>query len=109
MLGLRCCAGLSLVSAGGARCLPAVRGLPVERVGSRAHTLSTRRIQALEHRLRSCDTQAWLLRGLWGFPRSRIKPVSPALAGRFSTTEPPWRPPVLSYTVASCGCQGLEM
>ena len=34
-----------------------------------------------------------MLRGTWGLPRSGIKLVSPALAGRFLTTEPPGKPP----------------
>ena len=40
------------------------------------------------HRLNSCGTQAWLF-CLWG---SGIKPMSPVLAGRFFTTEPPRKP-----------------
>ena len=37
---------------------------------------------------------AWplLLCGMWDLPGSGIKPVSPALAGRFFTTEPPGNP-----------------
>ena len=97
------------MSAGGGRCLLAVCGLLLAHVGSWAHKLSTRSIQALERRLRSWGTQAWWLRGLCGFPGSGVEPVSPALAGRVFTTEPPWRPPVLSYRVATRGCQGLEM
>ena len=30
--------------------------------------------------------------GTWDRPRSRAKPVSPALAGRFMTSEPPGKP-----------------
>ena len=32
---------------------------------------------------------AWLLCGMWDFPRSVIEPVSPALAGGFLSTAPP--------------------
>ena len=46
----------------------------------------------LEHRLKSCGTRASLFHGLWDFSGSRIEPVSPALAGRFFTTEPPGKP-----------------
>ena len=46
----------------------------------------------LEHRLKSCGTRAQLFRGLWDFSKSGIEPVSPALAGRFFTTEPPGKP-----------------
>ena len=46
------------------------------------------------HRLR-----AQLLCSTWDLPRSRIKPVSPALAGGFLSTEPPGKPaPVSSDT-----------
>ena len=44
---------------------------------------------AVEHRLRSCGTWAQLLCGMWDLPRSRIKPMSPALAGGFLTIGPP--------------------
>ena len=47
---------------------------------------------ALEHRLSSYGTRAQLLPGTWGLPASGIEPVSPALAGRFFTTEPPGKP-----------------
>ena len=43
--------------------------------------------QAPEHRLRSCGTGAELLCGMWDLPRPGIKPMSPAPADRFFTTE----------------------
>ena len=50
-----------------------------------------------EHRLQmrwlsSCGSRAQLLRGMWDLPRPGLEPVSPALAGRFSTTAPPGKP-----------------
>ena len=47
-----------------------------------------------EHRLQTrklsnCGSRAQLLRGMWDLPRPGLEPVSPALAGRFSTTAPP--------------------
>ena len=45
--------------------------------------------QAADHKLNSCDTLFLLLSGMWDLPRPGIKPVSPALAGEFFTTEPP--------------------
>ena len=33
----------------------------------------------------------------WDLPRLGIKPVSPALAGGFFTTEPPGKPLIFSY------------
>ena len=49
------------------------------------HRLQTRRLS-------SCGSQAQLLRGMWDLPRPGLGPVSPALAGRFSTTAPPGKP-----------------
>ena len=46
------------------------------------HRLQTRRFS-------SCGARAQLLRGTWDLPRPGLEPVSPALAGRFSTTAPP--------------------
>ena len=43
-------------------------------------------------RLSSCGSRAQLLRGVWDLPRPGLEPVSPALAGRFSTTAPPGKP-----------------
>ena len=49
------------------------------------HRLQTRRLS-------NCGSWAQLLRGMWDLPRPGLEPVSPALAGRFSTTEPPGKP-----------------
>ena len=43
-------------------------------------------------RLSSCGSRAQLLHGMWDLPRPGLEPVSPALAGRFSTTAPPGKP-----------------
>ena len=43
-------------------------------------------------RLSSCGSRAQLLRGMWNLPRPGLEPVSPALAGRLSTTAPPGKP-----------------
>ena len=43
-------------------------------------------------RLSNCGLRAQLLRGMWGPPRPGLEPVSPALAGRLSTTAPPGKP-----------------
>ena len=50
-----------------------------------------------EHRLQTrklsnCGSRAQMLRGRWDLPRPGLEPVSPALAGRFSTTAPPGKP-----------------
>ena len=44
------------------------------------------------HRLSSCGSRAWMLRGMWDLPRPGLEPVSPALAGGLSTTVPPGKP-----------------
>ena len=49
------------------------------------HRLQTRRLS-------SCGSRAQSLRGMWDPPRPGLKPVSPALAGRLSTTAPPGKP-----------------
>ena len=43
--------------------------------------------------LRSCGTPAYLLNDTWDRPRPGIEPVTPALTGRFFTTEAPGKPP----------------
>ena len=40
---------------------------------------------------------AQLLRGMWDPPRPGFEPVSPALAGRVSTTAPPGKPLINFY------------
>ena len=46
-------------------------------------------------RLSNCGSRAQLLCGMWDLPRPGLEPVSPALAGRLSTTVPPGKPPPL--------------
>ena len=65
--------------------------------GVRASVVVARRLsscgsRALERRLSSCGARALLLRGRWDLPRPGLEPVSPALAGRFSTPAPPGKP-----------------
>ena len=48
--------------------------------------------RALQHRLSICGIGALLLHSMWDVARLGIKPVSPTLAGRFFTTEPPGKP-----------------
>ena len=43
-----------------------------------------------------------MLRGTWDLPGSEIKPVSPALAGGFFTTEPPGKPPGSTFYIFIC-------
>ena len=48
-------------------------------------------------RLSNCGSRAQLLHGTWDLPRPGLEPVSPALAGRFSTTAPPGKPAFHSF------------
>ena len=50
------------------------------------HRLQTRRLS-------NCGSRAQPLRGMWDLPRPGLEPVSPAPAGRLSTTAPPGKPP----------------
>ena len=58
-----------------------------------------------EHRLQMCrfsscgsQAQLWLC-SMWDLPRPGLEPVSPALAGRFSTTVPPGKPPQPAFNI----------
>ena len=83
MLGLRFCArAFSSCGKRGPPFIAVCRPLTVAASLVAEHRLQT-------HRLSSCDSRAQLLRGMWDLPRPGLEPVSPALAGRFSTTAPP--------------------
>ena len=86
VLGLRFCARASSGCGKWGPLLIAVRG-PLTIVASLVaeHRLQTRRLS-------NCGSRAQLLRGMWDLPRPGLKPMSPALAGRFSTTAPPGKP-----------------
>ena len=49
------------------------------------------------HGLIGCGTWTWLLQGMWNLPRPGIECMSPALAGRFFTTEPPGKAPNTNF------------
>ena len=86
VLGLRFCArAFSSCSERGPLFI-AVRG-PLTVVAS---LVAEHRLQT--HRLSSCGSRAQLLHGMWDPPRRGLKPMSPASAGRFSTTAPPGKP-----------------
>ena len=96
VLGLRFCARASS-SCGKRRPLfITVRG-PLTLAASLVaeHRLQTRRLS-------NCGSRAQLLRGMWDLPRPGFEPVSPALAGRFSTTAPPGKPWTSSNGQQAC-------
>ena len=65
--------------------------------GSRHAGFSNCGVWALERRLSSCGARAQLLRGMWDLPGPGIEPVSPALAGGFSTAAPPGKSRLLIF------------
>ena len=86
VLGLRFCARAFSSCGKRGPLFIAVRG-PITIAASLVaeHRLQTRRLS-------SCGSQAQLLRGMWDLPGPGHEPVSPALAGRFSTTAPSGKP-----------------
>ena len=80
------CEGFSLVAASGGHSSSRCAGLSL----SWPLLLAEHRLQT--RRLSSCGSRAQLLRGMWDLPRPGLEPVSPALAGGFSTTAPPGKP-----------------
>ena len=86
--------GLSLVAASGGysslRCVGFSLWwlLLLLSMGSRCTGFSSCGLRALESRLSSCGTWAYLFRGMWDLPGPGLKLVSPALAGGFLTTVP---------------------
>ena len=98
VLGLRFCARAFSSCGKRGPLFIAVRGpLTIAASLVAEHRLQTRRLS-------SCGAWAQLLWGMWDLPGPGLEPVSPALAGRFSTTVPPGKPEhsflklVLKYT-----------
>ena len=87
-LGHDCCAGFSLVAGSGGYSLVAMRRLLIAEWASVVVAQGQCGSWAREHRLSSCGTWASLLCGMWNLPKLGTKAVSPALAGRFLSTEP---------------------
>ena len=86
VLGLRFCARAFSICGKWGPLFIVVRGpLIVAASLVTVHKLQTRRLS-------SCGSRAQLLHDMWDLPRPGLEPVSPALAGRFSTTAPPGKP-----------------
>ena len=94
VLGLRLCARAFSSCGKRGPLFIAVRG-PLTIAAS---LVAEHRLQTL--RLSSCGSRAQSLRGMWDPPRPGLEPVSPALAGRLSTTAPPGKPPDLDFYTA---------
>ena len=86
MLGLRFCArAFSSCGRQGPLFIEVRRPLTIA-----ASPVAEHRLQM--HKLSNCGSQAQPPRGMWDPPRPGLEPVSPALAGRLSTTAPPGKP-----------------
>ena len=87
VLGLRFCARAFSSCGKWGPLFIAVRGpLTIAASLVAEHRLQTRRLS-------NCGSQAQLLCGTGDLPGPGLEPLSPALAGRFSTTAPPGKPP----------------
>ena len=86
VLGLRFCARAFCSCGKRGPLFIAVRGpLTIAASLVAEHRLQTRRLS-------NCGSRAQLLRGTRDPPRPGLEPMSPALAGGFSTTAPPGKP-----------------
>ena len=86
VLGLRFCARVFSSCGKRGPLFIAVRGpLTIAASLVAEHSLQMRRLS-------SCGSRAQLLHGMRDPPKPGLEPVSPALAGRFSTTAPPEKP-----------------
>ena len=103
MLGLRFC--VRAFSSCGKRgpLFIAMRG-PLTTVAS---LVAEHRLQT--HRLSNCGPRAHLLHGMWDLPRPGPEPVSPALAGRLSTTAPPGKPGPSLFDRVSSLAEGARL
>ena len=91
VLGLRFCArAFSSCGERGPLFIAVRRPLTLAASPVAEHRLQTRRLS-------SCGSRAQLLHGMWDLPRPGLEPVSPALAGRFSTTAPPGKPKNMKF------------
>ena len=91
VLGLRFCARAFSSCGKQGPLFIAVRGpLTIAASLVAEHRLQTRRLS-------NCGSGAQLLCGMWDLPRPELELVSPALAGRFSTTAPPGKPSILNF------------
>ena len=96
VLSLRFCARASSSCGEWGPLLIAVRGpLTVAASLVAEHRLQTRRLS-------NCGSRAQPLRGMWDLPRPGLEPVSPALAGRLSTTAPPGKPRKCAFKTNKC-------
>ena len=101
VLGLRFCArAFSSCGKWGPLFIAVHRPLTIAGSPVAEHRLQTRRLS-------NCGSRAQPLRGMWDPPRPGLEPVSPALAGSFSTTAPPGKPCLFILFMVSFAVQKL--
>ena len=89
VLGLRFCArAFSRCSKRGPLLIAVCGPLTIAASLVAEHRLQTRRLS-------NRGSRPQLLRGMWDLPRPGLEPMSPAFAGRLSTTAPPGKPSLL--------------
>ena len=94
VLGLRFCArAFSSCSERGPLFITVCGPLTIAASLVAEHRLQTRRLS-------NCGSRAQLLHGMWDLLRPGLEPVSPALAGRFSTAAPPGKPPAILFLIS---------
>ena len=111
------CAGLSLVAASGGYSSLRCTGfslqwlLLLQSTGSRhvgsvvvAHRLQQLWLTSSRAQASSCGARASLLHSMWDLPGPGLEPVSPALAGRFFTTESPGKSLASLFFFLIFGC-----
>ena len=76
-------------------------GATLHRGARASHRLQT-------HRLSRCGSRAQLLHGMWDLPRPGLEPVSPVLAGGFSTAAPPGKPGDAYFKEMACRSHQLH-
>ena len=101
-LDLCCCEGFSLVVVHSPLIVVATIVAEHRLQGAQASAVAAPGLgncdsQDLEHRLNSTGAWTQLLCSMWNPPESGIEPISPALPGRFFTTEPPGKPKMGQY------------
>ena len=102
VLGLRFCARAFSSCGKRGPLFIAVRGpLTIAASLVAEHRLQTRRLS-------NCGSRAQLLRGMWDLPRPGLEPMSPALAGGFSTTAPPGKPLFVNLNFIKRLCKSLN-
>ena len=113
VLSLHCCTGFSLVVSGGYALVAVCGGFSCCRRWALRHA-QAQQLWLLDPRAQAQQqwhvglARAWL-RSMRDRPETEVEPVSPALAGRFFTTEPPGKPGLYQGFLSGNRKEGLCM